>query len=580
MNLDNIKIILHWFLLNLIFAEFYIAGAELSLFISSFNPTGPSAIWPSEGIALAIFVLYGKHSFWGLLLGSTISNFLYNANPITAISAGLGNTFGTLLNYYILKNLTKDCYPLYSSKNLGYFLTIGTYIGALIASIIGVGTLWILEVLPVERFFSVFFSWFVSKELGYVLITPFILSIIKTRNQYTWSKRNTFNAILSIGITVVFTRYTFVVDEPILILPIPFLIYASFRFRDIGATTSILLISIVAVFYTIRGEGPFADFEHRWKYITPFIYLDAYIIALTSVSYTLVAVLQERERAQKRAMDNMKEIERMQENARKELELKVIERTKIIQQQKNELEMQISMAQKIQLSLLPQSIPKISNLEISFQYLPMMKIGGDFLDVKVFGNPPREVTFFICDVSGHGVPAAFLASMVKMSLYHWYENPKDVRRAAHEMHLSLADSIGSNFITASFLYLDLASKELKLARAGHVPLIVIRKNGNIEEYSPKGKVIMSLSPPACEEVAITLNPQDIVVLYTDGITEAKGSANEEMYSTQRLINLIKNNIQRNLSEITKEIIDSVIAYSGGPENLEDDLSLLCFKIKQ
>lgn len=579
MNSNKTQTILRWILLNLLFAELYLAGAELALFISSFNHSGPSAIWPSEGIALAIFILYGKNAFVGLFLGSTISNFLYNSNPITAVVAGLGNTFGTLINYYIIKKFIKESYPLYSGKSLGYFLTIGTYPGALFASTLGVGILWTLGTLPSERFFNVFNSWFISKELGYVLITPFVLSIYKTRDQYSWSKKNTFIAVFTIGITTIFTSYTFITTDPILILPIPLLIYASFRFRDIGATVSIMLVSIVAAYHTIRGEGPFANFENSLAFITPFIYLDAYIIALTTVSYTLVAVLKERERAQKKAIENMKEIERMQENARRELELKVIERTKIIQQQKNELEMQISMAQKIQLSLLPQTIPEIPSLEISFQYLPMMKIGGDFLDIKVFGNPPEGITFFICDVSGHGVPAAFLASMVKMSLYHWYENPKDLQRAAHLLHLSLADNIGSNFITASFLYLDIQTKGLKFARAGHVPLIVVRKDGNVEEYSPKGKVIMSISPPSCEEIFISLNPSDIVVLYTDGITEAKGIANVEMYSTQRLINLIKNNLTNNLSKITKEIIDSVISYSGGIENIEDDLSLLCFRVK-
>lgn len=577
--MNKSKVILRWILLNILFAELYLAGAEVSLFISSFNHSSPTAIWPSEGIALAVFILYGKNVFFGVFLGSTISNFLYNTNLITAITAGLGNTFGTFLNYYIIKTFIKQAYPLYSVRSLGYFFTIGTYPGSLFASIIGVGILWILGTLPSERFFSVFNSWFISKELGYVLITPFILSIYKTRDQYSWSQKNILIAILTIGVTTIFTSYTFITNEPILILPIPLLIYASFRFRDIGATGSMMLVSVVAAYHTIRGEGPFANFENSLTYITPFVYLDAYIIALTSVSYTLVAVLKERERAQKRAIDNMKEIERMQENARKELELKVLERTKIIQQQKNELEMQISMAQKIQLSLLPQTIPEIPTLEISFQYFPMMKIGGDFLDIKVFGNPPEGITFFICDVSGHGVPAAFLASMVKMSLYHWYEHPKDVQRAAHQLYLSLVDNIGSNFITASFLYLDLQVKELKFARAGHVPLIVLRNNGEIEEYAPRGKVIMSMSPPTCEEISIFLKPLDLVVLYTDGITEAKGKTNAEMYSTQRLINLIKNNSIKEISNLTKEIIESVIAYSGGLENVEDDLSLLCFRVK-
>lgn len=577
MKIQNVGRLFRFFLETILFAELYVAGAELGLYIASFSPKEPSPIWPPEGITLALLIIFGIRVVPGAIIGASIANYIYHPEIYTSVIAGFGNTLGTLLNFYIIRKWIKTDYPLESGRVVGYFFTLSTYPGALLASLVGVSALYFFDVIPGERFFNVLLSWFVCKELGFVIITPFILSLFYTKKQYTWSLKTTILALLTIGLMTGISRYAFISSEPILILPIPFLIYASVRFRDIGATSSILLISGIAAYYTIRGYGPFANLEHKWKSVAPLIYLDSYIIALTGVSYILVSVLKERETAQKAALDNMKQIEIMQENAKRELEKKVIERTQIIEQQKNELENQISMAQRIQLALLPQSIPKVADLEISFQYLPMMKVGGDFLDIRKFENQ-KGVSFFICDVSGHGVPSAFLASMVKMSLYHWYENPRALHRAAHELFLSLEENMGSHFITASFLFYDLETGKLGFARAGHLPLLILKKNKVMEQYSPRGKVIMSLAPPNCEEISIQLEKGDTVILYTDGIIEARNPGSNDMYSTEQLIELIQENSELSTNDLAKKIIEFAIEYSGGIEHIEDDLSVLCFRV--
>ena len=577
MNASSLKRFIHFFLEAVAFAELYILGAELGLYIASFNPKEPSPIWPSEGIVLSLLILFGYRVVPGAFLGGSIANYIYHPDISTALIAGLGNTLGTVLNFFIIRRWVKKDYPLYSGKVVGYFFTLSTYPGAFLASVIGVSALYFWDVIPEDRYWIALLSWFISKELGFVIVTPFILSLIFTRKDYSWSFRSTSLGVLSIVLMVLTSRYAFISSEPILVLPIPFLIYASVRFRDIGATTSVVLVTILASYYTIRGYGPFANLEHKWKSIAPLIYLDSYIVALTGVSYTLVAVLKERERAQKKAIANMKKIELIQENAKRELEKKVIERTKIIEQQKNELENQILMAQKIQLALLPQKIPQISNLEIAFEYLPMMKVGGDFLDIRKFNNP-KGLSFFICDVSGHGVASAFLSAMIKMSLYHWYENPKNLNRAAHELFLSLSEAIGSNFVTASFLFYDLETQVLNFARAGHLPLIIIRKDKSIEQFSPRGRVVMSLAPPECEEIFIQLQNGEMVVLYTDGIIEARNPNSQKMYSLENFIDFIQKNSHLGPSELSKKIIESCVEYSGGIQHLEDDLSVLCFKV--
>ena len=110
------------------------------------------------------------------------------------------------------------------------------------------------------------------------------------------------------------------------------------------------------------------------------------------------------------------------------LEQMVKERTSELTRARDLLLQDIELARKIQLALLPQNLPRMDAAEIYFKYVPMMGVGGDFIDILIPGrdNPytgdGNAVCFFICDVSGHGVSAALTAAMVKMSLLSWEMN--------------------------------------------------------------------------------------------------------------------------------------------------------------
>jgi serine phosphatase RsbU (regulator of sigma subunit) len=557
----------------------YMLGAWIGFFLSHLNPKQDATIWPAEGIALSFMLLYGsRRTILGIFLGAFGANIFYSSSLLSGFTIGVGNTIGVYINYWLLRKIAKIQYPLESGRSVVFLLTLGTFPGAIFSSIVGMITLFNMNFIYVENIITIFFNWFISKELGLAIVTPAILSWIHSRKQYSWSFKNTFTAIFTIGIMVFISQKVFTSGEPILFLPIPFLIYAAVRFRDIGSTSSILLLSSVSAFYTAQGVGPFAESKMSMQHLdSTLVLMDSYIVAMTGMSFLLVAVLKERETAQTAALDNMKMIEKMKDEANRELEKKVIERTRIIELQKEELEKQISIAQKIQTALLPQFIPNVDGVQISFQYLPMMKLGGDFLDIKHF-EANNGICFFICDVSGHGVPAAFLASMAKMSLYHWYEKPDGVARAANEFYLSLRDHLGNHFITAVFIYLDLEKMQFKLARAGHLPALVIHENGIVDSYSPKGKVIMNLAAPNCDELVIPLTKGDTIFLYTDGVIEARKMDSSEMFGVDRLELLLSQFIQLPVNKIAQVVLDSVIDYSGSLENLEDDLSIMVIRV--
>ena len=261
------------------------------------------------------------------------------------------------------------------------------------------------------------------------------------------------------------------------------------------------------------------------------------------------------------------EISQLNEN----LEQRVIDRTLTIQAQSEELNRQIMMARRIQMSLLPVRLPDINAVTLSFKYQPMMAVGGDFID---FYYNSREMMLFICDVSGHGVPAAFLSAMVKMSLPACYNAGRNTSLAMEKLHQSLQGKMGGHFISAVFCHIDLDSGTMTSSNAGHPPTIIIRKDGDVEFVGAQGRIISEKLPLNANNVTTRLHEGDKIVLYTDGITEARNH-DLVMFGEDNLVRFIRQHRMRPATELCEEIYRMVINYIGttSPE-FEDDITLM------
>ena len=253
------------------------------------------------------------------------------------------------------------------------------------------------------------------------------------------------------------------------------------------------------------------------------------------------------------------------------LEQRVIDRTLTIQAQSEELNRQIMMARRIQMSLLPVRLPDIQTITLSFKYQPMMAVGGDFID---FYYNNREMILFICDVSGHGVPAAFLSAMVKMSLPACYSAGRNTSLAMEKLHQSLLGKMGGHFISAIFCHIDLTTGTMVSSNAGHPPIIIVRKSGDIEFVGSQGRIISEKFPLNPMTVITPLSEGDKVILYTDGITEAR-NRDLVMFGEENLIQVIRKHRLRTSTELCEEIYRMIINYIGttSPE-FEDDITLL------
>lgn len=165
----------------------------------------------------------------------------------------------------------------------------------------------------------------------------------------------------------------------------------------------------------------------------------------------------------------------------------------IHRENKAKLEKEIEMAERIQRSLLPENIPEFRDVRVAFKYIPMMGVGGDFINIY-HRKEDNKIGLFICDVSGHGVYAAMIASMVSNSLdFFWdtyFEKPSLI---LEKMSDFLKGKMGGNFFTGCICSIDIDKGQLIMANAGHPPMLLLRKNGNTEIKATKGRGGLSVN---------------------------------------------------------------------------------------
>jgi phosphoserine phosphatase RsbU/P len=192
---------------------------------------------------------------------------------------------------------------------------------------------------------------------------------------------------------------------------------------------------------------------------------------------------------------------------------------------------ELQIANQIQSSILPREVPRLAGLEIVARYLPMSAVAGDFYDFLVLDD--RRIGILVADVTGHGVPAALIASMLKVAFAGQTAHAEDPARVLAGLNRSLCGKFEEHFVTAAYVFIDLNQFVLRYAGAGHPPLLLApRTNARGRESESReveaNGLMLGLFPEAVySSVEIPLDPGDRVLLFTDGILEAMNSAREE-----------------------------------------------------
>jgi sigma-B regulation protein RsbU (phosphoserine phosphatase) len=232
-----------------------------------------------------------------------------------------------------------------------------------------------------------------------------------------------------------------------------------------------------------------------------------------------------------------------------------------------EIQKELELARSIQLSLLPGAFPSTDAFQIAARYVPVKSVAGDFYDV--IAADADHVGLLIADVSGHGVPAALIASMVKMAAVSQRDNAAHPAQLLTGMNRALCGNTQGQYVTAAYVFVDGENKELRYAAAGHPSMLRLR-NGTVSEIAENGLLLAAVDGAAYTDVAVALEPGDRLLLYTDGMVEARNAAGA-MFGEAALFAALEQSAELGPDEAADRIIASVQRWA---PSQDDDLTLL------
>jgi phosphoserine phosphatase RsbU/P len=252
-------------------------------------------------------------------------------------------------------------------------------------------------------------------------------------------------------------------------------------------------------------------------------------------------------------------------------------RTQRNEEQLLALNKELEIARGIQAGLLPKKSFSVAGLTTASRYVPATSVAGDFYD---FLPKDGGLGVLIAGVSGHGVPAALSASMVKVAIRaqrDWADKPAQVLTGLNSI---LCGSLQGQFVTAGYLYLDPRRGSLAYAGAGHPPLLVWRAGeAKVESMEENGLMLGIFPEGAYKSLTAALNSGDRFILYTDGIPEAPSASGEE-FGMERFKDFLQQNSGHSTQELCDLLIQQLTAWCGnGTREQHDDLTLIVVDYK-
>ena len=236
-------------------------------------------------------------------------------------------------------------------------------------------------------------------------------------------------------------------------------------------------------------------------------------------------------------------------------------------QQLSEIQKELDVARRIQLSILPMDFPSSPNFRVAARYVPMTSVAGDFYDFIVADD--KQAGLLIADVSGHGVPAALIASMVKLAATSQRSNAANPSALLAGMNSALFGNTQNQFVTAAYVHLNSETGELRYSAAGHPPMLLLRQ-GKITEIAENGLILAAFDFAQYSNASHQLEAGDRILLYTDGITEAANPSGDFL-GHDALCGLLRQTARLQPSDAANTIISSVRKWSA---TQDDDLTVL------
>ncbi len=245
--------------------------------------------------------------------------------------------------------------------------------------------------------------------------------------------------------------------------------------------------------------------------------------------------------------------------------------------ERERLNRDLKIAEQVQKRFLPQTVPTIPGYEFFAHYQPTYEVGGDYYDFVPLSAD--RMALALGDVAGKGVAAALM--MAKFSgdtRYCMLTENAPAPTATRLNGLLCAAGIEDKFITLGLCVLDAPNRKLTLTSAGHTPVLIRRADGKVDEVGQEvsGLPLGIMEDSVYEQTEVSLNPGDVVVIYSDGVTDARSPA-DELYDSQHNHRLMKRVAQSSGGPVAmgRSILQDIREFSAG-RSQADDITLVCF----
>jgi sigma-B regulation protein RsbU (phosphoserine phosphatase) len=236
------------------------------------------------------------------------------------------------------------------------------------------------------------------------------------------------------------------------------------------------------------------------------------------------------------------------------------------------IETELETARQIQSSILPARVPELESLRIAADYLPMTAVAGDFY--QFVPSDTNHLGILVADVSGHGIAAALISSMIKVAIHSVAVHADDPAQVLGSLNRILSSEAPGQFASAAYIWIDTDNRNALYSAAGHPPLLCWRNTrGELQRIESNG-LLFGVEPdskyPVCR---VLLEPSDRFLLYTDGVTETENAAGEE-FGDQQLERVLRNNRLQPASELSRKVLSELQKWRPAAVNQQDDITLI------
>lgn len=241
---------------------------------------------------------------------------------------------------------------------------------------------------------------------------------------------------------------------------------------------------------------------------------------------------------------------------------------------KQRIERELSIARTIQHSFQPRTSPVLEGFELAGVNEASEEVSGDYYDFIPITE--GHLGLALADVSGKGIPAALIMASFRACLIAEIRNNYAIRTVMAKVNRLLVESVQpGRFVTAFYGVLDVERRRLTYANAGHNPPVLLRATGKVEELRATGLILGSFSDTQFKERTIEFHPGDVLLLYTDGLTEAQSPEGEE-FGVARVEGLLRSLHDRPAQAICSGLLAAVREF-GGRRRMMDDVTLIAVK---